>query len=506
MNVVWPLKSILPLVSMMEISLHLVLTILVVILCSLVALVYLNLFLNGATNVSTAVISLETRPNSGSKTWASSWQRPPSMPGITAGLGNGFCDVNQVHLSRVPRGSKGSTGWHTIMSVVHPSSIALASDRKDSSKPTGDKSWPSVPPSSIVLKSPNPGEVRQCLQISRATLMTLFALTNARPIFTYSSTSGHRSAYPSYCGQWSITWPMGKPCLVSLIAHDSHTAATDVYPPSFPMRVDKCVEMLAGVVTDGKGWKLAFPGRAKGKGPWRLRNRKKGLAGAHGQRHLWNMVGGRVWEVDLLTLVRYEDDENIKGGKLEVPCLSGHGETAAVFVTEYEQMLLARVLDCLPWTSLSWSMHRGMRDVLLAYGKPIMDRYRARLAATIKTGVEEVEEMKQALVKRGWEPEFVHSSMGDLAESSILSGGGNSGDLVRVVVAIVECLVVLEAAQVDSPINRDKTRFWAGIKESGNVDLDIEGLVALTKFFVLEWSQELDYQLYHELPVELYLT
>lgn len=31
-------------------------------------------------------------------------------------------------------------------------------------------------------------------------------------------------------------------------------------------------------------------------------------------------------------------------------------------------------------------------------------------------------------------------------------------------------------------------------------------VVALTKFFVLEWSQDLDYELYHDLPVEVLLA
>lgn len=35
---------------------------------------------------------------------------------------------------------------------------------------------------------------------------------------------------------------------------------------------------------------------------------------------------------------------------------------------------------------------------------------------------------------------------------------------------------------------------------------DMDDIVALTKVFVLEWSQELDYQLYHDLPVELLLA
>ena len=331
--------------------------------------------------------------------------------------------------------------------------------------------------------------------------MTLFALTNARRIFSYSSVSGHRSAYPSYCGQWSITWPIGRPCFVSLTAHDSHTTKTDVYPPSFPARVDKCVEMLAGIVTDGKEWKLAFPGRAKSKGPWMLKERKRGLAGAHGQRHLWNIVGGKVWEVDLFVLERCEDDEAKACVRFEVA--TKDGALAALFVEEHEQRLLAKALDCLPWTSLSWSMHWGMRDILLAYSRSTVDLYRSQVATMVK---ERVRSVGNALVRKGWNTDFVKESMGDLAESAILSGGGNSGELVRVVVAIVECIA--KVSEIDIPA-RHHTILWSEGRDAVYVEddrLDLDTLIALTKIFVLEWSQELDYQLYHELPVELYLA
>jgi hypothetical protein len=290
--------------------------------------------------------------------------------------------------------------------------------------------------------------------------------------------------------------------MVSLAAHDSHSAGTDVYPPDFPVRVDKCVEMLAGIVSDGAEWKLAFPGRAKGKGPWKLEERKKGFPGAHGSRHLYNMMGGKVFEVDLLALVRCEEDAQEYALKLEVPCLAGENDLAVIFAPDSVRILFAYALDCLPWSSLSWSMHRGLKDVLLAYGKPVMNRHRTRLAATLKNTAKESE---IALVEKGWDAEFVRSSMGDMAESSIMAGTGNSGDLVRIVIAMVE--VLLERFQVGRPKNKDQTNFWRGQRNlDDDIKLDVEGIVGLVKFFVLEWSQELDYQLYHELPVALYLT
>lgn len=289
---------------------------------------------------------------------------------------------------------------------------------------------------------------------------------------------------------------------MSFAAHDSHSAETDVYPLSFPVRVDKCIEMLAGIISDGANWKLAFPGRAKRKGPWILKEIKKGFPGAHGSRHLYNMMGGKVFEVDLLVLANCEEQAQGESLKFQVPCLGPQGDLAVVFAPHHEQMLLAQTLDCLPWSSLSWSMHRGMKDVLLAYGTPVMNRNRVQLAATLKN---EARESESALIERGWNAEFVRSSMGDMTESSFLSRGGNSGDLVRIVVAIVE--VLLERYQTGQSIDKDLTNFWRRPRTSEDkIGSDLHGIIALTKFFILEWSQELDYQLYHQLPTTIYFT
>jgi|HubBroStandDraft_4_1064222.scaffolds.fasta_scaffold1662713_1 hypothetical protein len=79
------------------------------------------------------------------------------------------------------------------------------------------------------------------------------------------------------------------------------------------------------------------------------------------------------------------------------------------------------------------------------------------------------------------------------------------GIVVRIVTAIVE--VLLERSQVGRSINKDQTNFWRKPRSSENkIGSDLDGVVALTKFFVLEWSQELDYQLYHQLPVTVYLA
>jgi hypothetical protein len=420
----------------------------------------------------------------------------PLGPTISIQQAEKFCGANNLRLTRHPHDGMGTNGWATLLSFIRPDvPLSTSSTTKGTTGFNPVTAWLDVPLAPLSLQ-----DGKLCVPISRATLMTLFTLTNARCVFTYSDAAGHRAAYPSYAGQWAVTWPIREQCIVTFAAHDGMNAMKDVYPPSFPLRAGKCIEMLAGIVEDGKGWKAAFSGRAKKQGPWILQERKRGFPGAHGSRHLYNMAGGKSAEVDFLALAPAGDlsasEEDVK---LEVQCSAPDIETASIIVKKHEQELLRRALDCLPWTHLSWSMHRGMRDILLAYGFKVMNSYREELASLIGDTVRDKE---SALIEAGWSPEFLRTSMAEMASSSVMFGRGNSGDLVRIVAGLVDILV--DNSDGGESINKDQTSFWRSSERPAKLDLD--GVVALTKFFVLEWSQELNYQLYHQLPVTVYLS
>ncbi|KFX95097.1 hypothetical protein O988_05970 [Pseudogymnoascus sp. VKM F-3808] len=415
----------------------------------------------------------------------------PLGPAISIQQAEKFCGSSDLRLTRHPHNGMGSNGWATLLSFIRPDTAPSAP--AVSFDPVA--AWSHVPLAPLSLQ-----DGKLCVPISRATLMTLFTLTNARCIFTYSSAAGHRAAYPSYAGQWAVTWPIREQCIVTFAGHDGQNAMKDVYPPSFPLRAGKCVEMLAGIAGDDKGWKAAFPGRAKRQGPWVLQERKRGFPGAHGSRHLYTMAGGKTAEVDFLALAPAGDfSVSTEDLKLEVQCSAPGIDMATIIVKKHEQDLLRRALDCLPWTHLSWSMHRGMRDILLAYGTGVMNSYREDLAGVMRDTIRDKE---GALIEAGWNPEFVRTSMADMASSSVMFGRGNSGDLVRIVAGLVDVLV--DVSSDGKAINKDQTSFWRSSERPEKLDLD--GIVALTKFFVLEWSQELDYQLYHQLPATVYLS
>ncbi|KAG4443337.1 hypothetical protein IFR05_001206 [Cadophora sp. M221] len=370
-------------------------------------------------------------------------QHPPLGPQINATLAGKFCDVNNINLSRIPQGEPGTSSWSIVLAVIRKLDIDMklhSSEGNLIDQPPA--TWLDIP---LTPFTNHEGQLG--VKISRATLMTLFALTNAR--------------------------------------------RGDVYPTAFPARVDKCVEMMAGIISDGE-WKIAFSGHAKYDSNWVLEERVRGFGGAHGSRYLYNMQGGRVFDVDLLVLVPGNSSGDML--KLQIPCLQGNTGFTYVFVAEHEASLLASVLDCLPWSSLSWSLHRGLKDVLLAYGKPTMSLCRKNLADVVEA---EILTSATALIKRGWEADFVRGPMAGMAASAILSGVGNSGDLVRIVTAAAECMI--ERMGLSDQINLDRTSFWKGWRQglaSVKVPMveplkseNLDEIVALTKFFVLEWSQ-----------------
>ncbi|KAI2778407.1 hypothetical protein F4815DRAFT_447339 [Daldinia loculata] len=449
---------------------------------------------------------------------------PPLGPAIAARMSDGFCGVNVLHVTRIPVATPGKAGWSTILAMFNhdPPSlravVAAGGDvgaaekggartstatlesggggRELAGAPVRSASW-----SHVARKSLKRHQSHACIVISRTTLVTMLVVTNGRPVFQYSDASGFRAGYASYCGQWYITWPIGQEAIVKFAAHDS-IGATEVLPRSFMQRVDRCGQMISGVVSSPTSdFAVGFSGR-KPSGTYRLEHAPKGFQGAHSGRHLYNMLGGRAFDVDFLYARPSSTTSHTGDGEiqLDLPSKDTGDRTVTMIIPPAEQDVIKRALDSLPWTCLSWSMHRGLRDILLAYGKSTMDHYRKTLASLLQ---ETVTQRPEVFRSRGWDPEFVRSSMGPMAASAVLSGGGNSGDSVRVVTDIA----AVYAGESWGLEKLDEVNFWRLRRRSGfpeTLDLDAEAVVALTKFFVLEWSQEFDYQLYHHLPISLY--
>jgi hypothetical protein len=183
---------------------------------------------------------------------------------------------------------------------------------------------------------------------------------------------------------------------------------------------------------------------------------------------------------------------------LQLPSTQSSSSEVTLYVPPRESALLNEALDKLPWTFLSWSIHRGLRDILVAFAKKRMDLFRERLAATLCSVVKA---RPERLENRGWNSDFVRKRMTDVARSSVMAGQGNSGDAVRVVtdIAVVSWDNDLDISALD------ETTFWRDTTSDELSSLNPMALAALVKCFVLEWSNELDYTLYHDLPLKVYL-
>lgn len=446
-------------------------------------------------------------------------QPAPVGPVVHAKLVDGFCGSNVIGLSRLPLEKTGQASWTGLLAVLHEDSTPIASNSDN----TGVRTNPSVPMSKREHSATNAFDLDVergsfsrrkrswttlqarpltrhhstiAISISRTTLITILALCHSRPIFRYSDASGHRASYASYCGYFYIEWPLGAPAVLTFHPHDSHSISTDVYPLMFRVRVDKSVQMMAGVITsaDNNSFQCAFAGR-KPPGKWTIEYQCKGFSGAHGTRHLYNLMGGRVYEVDFLHARRSNEEDPSDALELHLPSTEEHIQLS-MFVPNLEQGVLEHALDCLPWSSLSWSVHRGLQDILVAYAKPTMEKCRQALAFRLR---KLIDEQPYQLEAKGWSSEFTMCSMAELAFNAVSAASGNSGDSVRVVTDAAAFL------SGKDPMELDDVNFWRVKRHTLNKDasLSTNAIVALTKCFVLEWSINFDYRMYQELLPEL---
>lgn len=122
---------------------------------------------------------------------------------------------------------------------------------------------------------------------------------------------------------------------------------------------------------------------------------------------------------------------------LQLPRKDGGLGDVTLYVALRESALLNEELHKLPWKFLSWSIHRGLRDILVAFARGRIDHFRPYLADTLRFAVAKWPEKLDA---RGWNPRFVREGMAYLAASAVSASQGNSGDAVRVVTEIAAML------------------------------------------------------------------
>jgi hypothetical protein len=109
---------------------------------------------------------------------------------------------------------------------------------------------------------------------------------------------------------------------------------------------------------------------------------------------------------------------NVDYLKFKVP-----GKNSSIITTllvpKTKQGVIAGPLDYLPWNHLLWRIQRGMHDILLAYSKLNMDRFRFQFAILLKRVVFS---QPHVLKLQGWESNFVRNNMDGMTPSAVLLG------------------------------------------------------------------------------------
>ncbi|KAH0557086.1 hypothetical protein GP486_005127 [Trichoglossum hirsutum] len=456
--------------------------------------------------------------------------KPTPIGPIIVGNLDGCLGQTTLHLSRRPIYRTGKPKWTILLAVFHPypvkipgwhlSGTAPGKDEKpflitiDESTTKSDSLSSAYPAQWPDLLETSPLIYHQggaCTTMSRSTLIIFLLVSQARQIYRYSDASGLRMCYGSYSGSYQIEWPIGERPIVTFIALGSYSRGMDSYPETFPRRPRKCIEMGIGIIdlteshskTTFSGRKVAFAGR-KASGSWVLERLPNRYSAQRTTADLYNTLGGLSHEVDYLRRRRLEEHEPEPPHALclRVPSLE-KGEESLLYLAKEEMEGIAECLDRLPWSPLAWSIHRGMKDILVAYSRQTLRTYRNALADVFRKAVKE---KGQTLVEWGWSPKFVAESMANQAASAILGGEECSGDACRVVSAVA----LLVAGKVEGDASLDVTTFWQNTMYTPMEDQEVHGsgltpdtVIALVKLFFVQWSHEFNYGMYYDLPWEL---
>lgn len=216
-----------------------------------------------------------------------------------------------------------------------------------------------------------------------------------------------------------------------------------------------CNQMAVGLIDcgvdmTGKPLNVAFAGRKK-PGLYVLKLLPKRFGAQRSAADLYNMMGGEAHGVDYFSRKQICTAPALKAEReLVVPSLVDD-KFSTIYVGHPEAITIADCLDHLPWSPIAWSIHRGMKDILVAYALPYMQAYREPLAKALGAAVKT---HSYALRHRGWQPTFIRDHMAEQAASAILGVDECSEDVCRIVAAITELLC--DKGQLDL----DHTKFW----------------------------------------------
>jgi hypothetical protein len=332
--------------------------------------------------------------------------------------------------------------------------------------------------------------------------MTMLVVSSVRIMQRLRGPSGLRYVYRGYTGIFLVDWPLGAPAMVHFTVLDTRTSREDVYPRGFYRNVRHAIQMMCGTVYDGKKFHVHVGGREPA-GTYRLQYRPGGLNGTVAARDLYDTMGGNVYDADLLSAVELDEATAAKmEGVLQLllPALEGSHAHAVTYVPPAEQRVLAELMDKLPWTQLAWPMHRGLRDLVVAYGKSQWTIHQNALANTLRKAVRGQE---QLLINQGWCRQFVYENLASVVADGIMR---DKGSLTRAVTSVA--LLLWKSGDTNDP-QLHETVFWRNALEANITEVDADAhldpdtVIALCKLYTVQCSYEFDYGVYQDLPTKL---
>lgn len=350
--------------------------------------------------------------------------------------------------------------------------------------------------------------------IDPTTLIIFILLSQMAMEYRHDGPMGLSITFVGYTGKLRIK--SGMETIVEYEEFRDIQKGHNPYPISFPRKPRDCVHMALGIVDRNPEDKVAFDERQLSDGRrYTLTLQKKGYHAQDYANDVYDLMGGRSSDVDFLPFEPADGHHaRVTSGLHRFVIKSEDNFRVEVHLDQHISAIIADCLDKLPWSVLGWSIHRGMKDVLLGFALPSLELYRRELAAVFRLAATTYADK---LIEQEWKEGFVRTRVPDIVEAAF-DGRSKSGNVCRVIAALAEQIhehglpTTTVPQQAADPITKP-TNFWKNQlinppPNSSSVapkkkSLDPDAVTALTKVFFLKCSHEFDYRVYHKLPQKM---
>lgn len=345
--------------------------------------------------------------------------------------------------------------------------------------------------------------------IDSTTLIVFILLSQMTVEYRHEGPMGLSITFVGYTGKLRI-----KSAAETVVEYEQYRdvqKGNNPYPISFPRKPRDCVHMGLGIVDRNPEDKIAFDDKQPSDGKtYTITLQKKGYHGQDYANDVYDLMGGRSSDVDFLafkSMEGYHDPAGCYGFETE----GGY----SFFLDQRMSALVADCLDNLPWSVLGWSIHEGMKDLLLGFASAFLDLYSQELAILFRQAATTYADN---LIHKEWKERFVRTRVPDIVGAAF-DDRLKSGNVCRVVAALAEEIwehglpTTTTAYQSADSITKP-TKFWKDqLKDPQHTLfkpmkklLDPDAIVALTKAYFLKCSFKFDYRVYHKLPQKMIMV